>query len=47
MAAGLASWKEPERVVELARLGVVPGPGLASGRCAPRSSDLVPPIEQR
>ena len=27
MAAGLASWKEPERVVELARLGVVPRPG--------------------
>jgi nicotinate-nucleotide adenylyltransferase len=28
MAAGLASWKEPERVVELARLGVVPRPGV-------------------
>jgi nicotinate-nucleotide adenylyltransferase len=31
MAAGLASWKEPARVVELARLGVVPRPGLAIG----------------
>jgi nicotinate-nucleotide adenylyltransferase len=28
MAAGLASWKEPSRVVELARLGVVPRPGV-------------------
>jgi nicotinate-nucleotide adenylyltransferase len=28
MASGLASWKEPERVVELARLGVVPRPGV-------------------
>jgi nicotinate-nucleotide adenylyltransferase len=28
MAAGLAGWKEPERVVELARLGVVPRPGV-------------------
>ena len=28
MAAELASWKEPERVVELARLGVVPRPGI-------------------
>jgi nicotinate-nucleotide adenylyltransferase len=28
MAAGLASWKEPERIVELARLGVVPRPGM-------------------
>jgi nicotinate-nucleotide adenylyltransferase len=28
VAAGLASWKEPERVVELARLGVVPRPGV-------------------
>jgi nicotinate-nucleotide adenylyltransferase len=28
MAAGLGSWKEPERVVELARLGVVPRPGV-------------------
>ncbi len=28
MAAGLASWKEPRRVVELARLGVVPRPGV-------------------
>jgi nicotinate-nucleotide adenylyltransferase len=28
MAAGLASWKEPERVLELARLGVVPRPGV-------------------
>jgi len=28
MAAGLASWKEPARVVELARLGVVPRPGV-------------------
>jgi nicotinate-nucleotide adenylyltransferase len=31
MAAGLASWKEPERVVELARLGVVPRPGVDLG----------------
>jgi nicotinate-nucleotide adenylyltransferase len=31
MAAGLASWKEPERVVELARLGVVPRPGVGLG----------------
>jgi nicotinate-nucleotide adenylyltransferase len=31
MAAGLASWKEPERVVELARLGVVPRPGVGIG----------------
>jgi nicotinate-nucleotide adenylyltransferase len=28
MAAGLASWKEPERVLELAKLGVVPRPGV-------------------
>jgi nicotinate-nucleotide adenylyltransferase len=28
MAAGLARWKDPERVVELARLGVVPRPGV-------------------
>jgi nicotinate-nucleotide adenylyltransferase len=28
MAAGLARWKEPERVLELARLGVVPRPGV-------------------
>ena len=28
VAAGLASWKEPARVVELARLGVVPRPGV-------------------
>jgi nicotinate-nucleotide adenylyltransferase len=31
MAAGLASWKRPERVVELARLGVVPRPGVGMG----------------
>jgi nicotinate-nucleotide adenylyltransferase len=31
MAAGLASWKEPGRVVELARLGVVPRPGVGIG----------------
>ena len=31
MAAGLASWKRPERVVELARLGVVPRPGVGLG----------------
>jgi nicotinate-nucleotide adenylyltransferase len=35
MAAGLAGWERPERVVELARLGVVPRPGV------------VPPIEPR
>jgi nicotinate-nucleotide adenylyltransferase len=28
MAAGLEGWKEPARVVELARLGVVPRPGV-------------------
>jgi nicotinate-nucleotide adenylyltransferase len=28
MAAGLSSWKRPERIVELARLGVVPRPGV-------------------
>jgi nicotinate-nucleotide adenylyltransferase len=28
MAAGLASWREPERVLELASLGVVPRPGV-------------------
>ena len=28
MAAGLSSWREPERVVALARLGVVPRPGV-------------------
>ena len=28
MAAGLAGWKEPERVLELARLAVVPRPGV-------------------
>ena len=31
MAAGLAGWKEPARVVELARLGVVPRPGVGLG----------------
>ena len=31
MAAGLGSWKEPARVVELARLGVVPRPGVGMG----------------
>ncbi len=31
MAAGLAGWKEPARVVELARLGVVPRPGVELG----------------
>ena len=31
MAAGLASWKEPGRVVELARLGIVPRPGVGLG----------------
>jgi nicotinate-nucleotide adenylyltransferase len=31
MAAGLASWKEPERVLELAKLGVVPRPGIGLG----------------
>jgi nicotinate-nucleotide adenylyltransferase len=31
MAAGLARWKEPKRVVELARLGVVPRPGVGIG----------------
>jgi nicotinate-nucleotide adenylyltransferase len=32
MAAGLGNWKEPERVVELARLGVVPRPGVSAGQ---------------
>ncbi len=36
MAAGLARWKEPDRVLELARLGVVPRPGVGIG--AVRSS---------
>ena len=36
MAAGLASWKEPARVLELAKLGVVPRPGVGLG--AVRSS---------
>jgi nicotinate-nucleotide adenylyltransferase len=31
MAAGLANWKEPARVVELARLAVVPRPGVGIG----------------
>jgi nicotinate-nucleotide adenylyltransferase len=31
MAAGLARWERPERVVELARLGVVPRPGVGLG----------------
>jgi nicotinate-nucleotide adenylyltransferase len=31
MAAGLASWERPERVIELARLGVVPRPGVGLG----------------
>jgi nicotinate-nucleotide adenylyltransferase len=37
MAAGLATWKEPRRVVELAKLGVVPRPGVGLGavRSAP------------
>jgi nicotinate-nucleotide adenylyltransferase len=31
MAAGLGRWREPERVVALARLGVVPRPGVGLG----------------
>ncbi|HEX5821240.1 MAG TPA: nicotinate-nucleotide adenylyltransferase [Solirubrobacterales bacterium] len=31
MAAGLASWREPARVLELASLGVVPRPGVGLG----------------
>jgi nicotinate-nucleotide adenylyltransferase len=31
MAAGLASWREPARVLELAKLGVVPRPGVELG----------------
>jgi nicotinate-nucleotide adenylyltransferase len=31
MAAGLASWKEPGRVLAAARLGVVPRPGVGLG----------------
>lgn len=36
MAAGLAEWKKPERVVELARLAIVPRPsvGIAAVRSA-------------
>lgn len=30
MAAGLSGWKRPERVLELARLGVVPRPGVGA-----------------
>jgi nicotinate-nucleotide adenylyltransferase len=30
-AAGIGSWKRPERVVELARLGIVPRPGVGMG----------------
>ena len=48
MAAGLGEWKDPERVVELARIGVVPRPGRRHGRGARhRSSASVPPIGQR
>lgn len=31
MAAGLSGWKNPERVVELARLGIVPRAGVEMG----------------
>jgi nicotinate-nucleotide adenylyltransferase len=31
MAAGLGEWERPERVVELARLGIVPRPGVGMG----------------
>jgi len=31
VAADLASWKEPERVLKLARLGLVPRPGVELG----------------
>jgi nicotinate-nucleotide adenylyltransferase len=31
MAAGIGDWKEPARVVELARLGIVPRPGVGLG----------------
>jgi len=31
MAAGIGEWKRPERVLELARLGVVPRPGVGLG----------------
>jgi nicotinate-nucleotide adenylyltransferase len=31
MAAGLAAWEQPQRVLELARLGVVPRPGVGLG----------------
>jgi nicotinate-nucleotide adenylyltransferase len=31
MAAGLANWKKPARVLELAKLGVVPRPGVGLG----------------
>ena len=31
MAAGLAGWKEPKRVLDLATLGVVPRPGVGLG----------------
>ena len=47
MAAGLASWKKPERVLELARLEWCRGPGSGWELCARRWSGSVPPIEQR
>jgi nicotinate-nucleotide adenylyltransferase len=31
MAAGLAGWKEPKRILDLAMLGVVPRPGVGLG----------------
>jgi nicotinate-nucleotide adenylyltransferase len=31
MAAGLAGWKEPKRILDLATLGVVPRPGVGLG----------------
>jgi nicotinate-nucleotide adenylyltransferase len=40
MAASLAEWKKPERVVELARLGVVPRPGVEMHRVRAALEDL-------
>jgi nicotinate-nucleotide adenylyltransferase len=40
VAAGLASWKEPARVLELARLGVVPRPGVGLGAGQPALARL-------
>jgi nicotinate-nucleotide adenylyltransferase len=40
MAAGLGRWKNPERVVELARVGVVPRPGVEMAAVESALGDL-------